>query len=215
MEPIELDLPATATEINALAGAYAQQHGCEVAIWVKGRFTGVNPSIGRRTFDHWQRVVGLESATVLTLTLALGNSGISIPMWINGPGRLRLAPEEKEMDRLTYSLAFEAIDPLGDLQTDTEGFIAAQLFDDWAEHTLFWHACRLILLAARVFCPQEDPPFETYTRLVQDVYDALQRWRQTLADAAGPSEEESAQAGRDLLLLILSRLKPEYIQAGV
>ncbi len=108
----------------------------------------------------------------------------------------------------------EAIDPLGDLQTDTEGVIAAQLFDDWEEYTLFWHACHLILLVARAFGPQEDPTFETYARLVQDVYDSLERLRQTLSDAAGPNKEEAAQAGRDLLLLILSQLKPEYVQAS-
>jgi hypothetical protein len=119
------------------------------------------------------------------------------------------------MSRLTYSKAFDEIDPEGDLQIDAEEAIAAQLFDDWGEFTLFWHACRIIARIGMDFFPQEDPTIETYMRLVQDVYDFLTRWQPALESEAGPDEDEAAQAGRDILILVFSRLKPEYTQSAV
>jgi len=41
---------------------------------------------------------------------------------------------------------------------------------------------------------------------------ALVRWRQGLQDLAKPTREEANQAGRDLLLLVLQEMHPDYIE---
>lgn len=116
-------------------------------------------------------------------------------------------------EHLMYSSAFDARDPEGDEQTDTESLIAAHLFDRYEDDSLFLRTTWIIaFVAERFFREILSLPLEDTLMLVTDLQEYLSTWQNGLASPnKGPDEEEAAQAGRNTLLLTLRYLWPEWV----
>lgn len=116
-----------------------------------------------------------------------------------------------------YSSDFERFDPEFELQSGAEGYIAAHLFDCYQEYDLVGHVQRMINIVIKEFSlgnptPVQDDP-RTITGLYATVYRyLLPREKQWVShQQEGPSEEEAAQIGRDLLILIVGFLWPHFV----
>jgi hypothetical protein len=117
-------------------------------------------------------------------------------------------------ERLSYSRDFDVRDPDGEEQADAEELIAAHLFDEYAKFDLGGHARWIIAFVVESFFQDVlSLPVEDMLQLMEALPAYLACWQHQLAEKnGGPSEEESAQAGRDTLLLTLRFLYPEWVK---
>jgi len=113
-----------------------------------------------------------------------------------------------------YSMLFASLDPDGEMQTNSEEAIAAHLFyhylNDLERFDQVEHTAWIIQHAFHTFGSHATAN-TSMPRLVRTVYDYLGKWQSSLDDGAWPHEEEAGQAGRELLLLVLRFLHPEYV----
>ena len=112
-----------------------------------------------------------------------------------------------------YSTVFNQIDPDGDMQVTAEELIAAQLSENYEANTQLEHAHWIIQYVSETFCPEDFVlPVAATLDLFCSVYDYLGHWQNGLQEPNDrPDEGEAGQAGKDLLLLVLQALRPEYV----
>ena len=108
---------------------------------------------------------------------------------------------------------FSQLDPDGDRQVTAEEQIAAQLSDNYKANTQLEHTHWIIQHVAEAFCPEDFAlPVVAALDLFCSVYDYLGHWQNSLEEPnEGPDDDEASQAGKDLLMLVLQTLRPEYI----
>lgn len=115
---------------------------------------------------------------------------------------------------LEYSEAFDRAREPND-QISLEECISAELFDrydDLDEHS----AARWIIAQVTndMFIDIDGNEPEVHMGDVLDLIEDLEQymvsWQNDLEDQDRPNEEETAQAGRDALILVLSHLRPDW-----
>ncbi|HEU5374066.1 MAG TPA: hypothetical protein VFV38_01375 [Ktedonobacteraceae bacterium] len=104
-----------------------------------------------------------------------------------------------------------SIDPTGNKRIHVEQKIAESLFGHFRRHTLFDHAFFAVASVVETFPPEERKAAIT-PALMEHVKVALARWQQGLQYLAQPTREETSQMGKDLLLLILQEIHPDYVE---
>lgn len=126
-------------------------------------------------------------------------------------------PLEYQGKRYRYSPTFDQeADPAGAQQLDTEEGIAAALVDSWTEDSLEGMAWWVIKYIAERFCrPETQITLSTLLDLQKYVEQYLTDWMSAFQMAHGikdgPDDDEAQQAGKDLPLLVLAALRPEYV----
>ncbi|HEU5376886.1 MAG TPA: hypothetical protein VFV38_15730, partial [Ktedonobacteraceae bacterium] len=114
---------------------------------------------------------------------------------------------------LQYTTLFTTqIDPTGEKRTQVEQSIADRLFV-YYRHSLDNNAFHLVVAVLDAFPPADLKSALSHSRM-ERVKINLVRWRQGLKKRDQPTKAEADQAGRELLLLILHLIYPDYVEAG-
>lgn len=115
-------------------------------------------------------------------------------------------------EKLSYSHLFDEYDKSGEKQLRIEEQIAGYLIDQEDLHDLLLIARWIIACVVEAFSPDiSNPMVEVLFQLLDLLQAYLLTWKKECVDGEGPDEDEAAQADRDMLLLTLRFLRPEWV----